>query len=254
MEPAIPTPSRDMIGWTFIFVPITQMLGVGDGSGRELMRTRGEFARPVWLCLALGGAVVIAGLATGWSANSVRKLESPPEEMVGPRFGLNDPAPNDRQQPSDANFPFRASPSFQLASVPSGFVHSIPAEQAFGYISPSTGDLPFLRQTPDVNRSSRVEHDRDRLFNDAQLASIGARLKLNANQREFWGPVESALRAIRWSHDGAHKERSLDLNSEALKRLKTAAVPLMTTLREDQKEEVRTLTRLMGLEQLASQF
>jgi hypothetical protein len=99
-----------------------------------------------------------------------------------------------------------------------------------------------------------VEHDRDRLFNDAQLVNIGARLKLSANQRELWHSVESALRAIRWNHDPGRKERSLDLNSEELKRLKTAAVPLITTLREDQKEEIRTLTRLMGFEQLASQF
>jgi hypothetical protein len=52
----------------------------------------------------------------------------------------------------------------------------------------------------------------------------------------------------------AHKVRSLELNSEELKRLETAAAPLIATLREDQKEEIRTLTRLMGLEQLASQF
>jgi hypothetical protein len=117
------------------------------------------------------------------------------------------------------------------------------------YGNPATDNVPLLRPA-----SSRVEHDRDRLFNDAQLASIEARLKLNAKQRELWHPVESALRAMRWSHDRAHKEKGLDLNSEELIRLKTAAVPFITTLRDDQKEEIRMLTRLMGLEQLASQF
>ena len=63
--------------------------------------------------------------------------------------------------------------------------------------------------------------------------------------------------------DGDYSQRSTfdalrktlgELNSEELKRLETAAAPLIATLREDQKEEVRTLTRLMGLEHLASQF
>jgi hypothetical protein len=138
-------------------------------------------------------------------------------------------------------------------------VHSHLSEQAHGYYGPAAGNS----LGPDATRSSRVEHNRGNLFNDAQLASIKARLKLNANQQELWRPVESALRAIRWSRQeaglNAHKVRSLELNSlelnsEELKRLETAAAPLIATLREDQKEEVRTLTRLMGLEQLASQF
>jgi hypothetical protein len=230
------------------------MLEFSDGWEREFMRSRVELARPARLCLALGVAAVVAGLVTGWSANSVHKVESPSSEIVGPRFAQNDPVPPDRDRPFDATPYFMPSPSFQLTSVPSEFLHSIPAEQVLGHSSPATDNVPFLRPTPDVTRSSRVEHDRDRLFNDAQLVNIEAKLKLSANQRELWHPVESALRAIRWSHDPGHKERSLDLNSEELKRLKTAAVPLITTLREDQKEEVRTLTRLMGFEQLASQF
>jgi hypothetical protein len=133
-------------------------------------------------------------------------------------------------------------------------VHSNLAEQAYGYNGPAAGN----RLGPDATRSSRVEHNRDNLFNDAQLASIKARLKLNANQQELWRPVELALRAIRWSRQGvglnAHQARSLELNGGELNRLKMAAVPLIATFREDQKEEVRTLTRLMGLEQLASQF
>jgi hypothetical protein len=218
------------------------------------MHWRGELASPARLCLASGAAAVIASLVTGWTPHSVRKLEFPSTEMEAPGLPPNDPVPPDREQSSDAELFFKAFPSFQLASVPSGFVHSPLAEQAYGYNGPAAGN----RLGPDATRSSRVEHNRDNLFNDAQLASIKARLKLNANQQELWRPVESALRAIRWSRQGAglnaHKVRSLELNSEELKRLETAAAPLIATLREDQKEEVRTLTRLMGFEQLASQF
>jgi hypothetical protein len=39
-----------------------------------------------------------------------------------------------------------------------------------------------------------------------------------------------------------------------VQRLKSAAVPLIMSLNDDQKQEVRTMVRLMGLETLASQF
>jgi hypothetical protein len=218
------------------------------------MRSRVELTRSARLCLALGGAAVVAGLVTSWSAKSVRKVASPSAQIVGQRLARNDPAPPDRQRPFDSNLYFRPPSSLQLTSVPSQFLPSIPARQVSEYGNRTTANAPFLRPAPSATRSSLVEHDRDRLFNDAQVASIEARLKLDVNQRDVWHPVESALRAIRWTHDGAHKERTLDLNSDEIKRLKTAAVPLITTLREDQREEIRTLTRLMGLEKLASQF
>ena len=40
----------------------------------------------------------------------------------------------------------------------------------------------------------------------------------------------------------------------SVQRLKSAAFPLLMSLSEDQKQEVRTMVRLMGLENLASQF
>jgi len=39
-----------------------------------------------------------------------------------------------------------------------------------------------------------------------------------------------------------------------VQQLKSAAMPLLFQLREDQKREVRTLARLIGLEQVASQI
>src|ERR1700676_3815153 len=137
------------------------------------MRLRAELGRPARLCLALGGAAIVAGLVTGWSANSVRKVES--SEIVGPRFARTDPAPPGRERPFDADPYFTPSPPFQLTPIPLEFLYPIPAEQVLGYRSSATDNVPFLRPTPDP-RSSRVEQDRDRLFNDAQLASIAARL------------------------------------------------------------------------------
>jgi len=44
------------------------------------------------------------------------------------------------------------------------------------------------------------------------------------------------------------------LDPNGVQGLVAAATPLVLTLREEQKREVRTLAHLVGLEQLASQF
>jgi hypothetical protein len=142
------------------------------------------------------------------------------------------------------------------------FVRSTLAQATYGYVESTAVNIRAAapRREPRATKSALHSNDRDRLFNDAQLASIEARLKLTADQRSLWEPVESALRAIRWNparREAGHNapdDRSLDLNSEELKALKAVAAALIMTLRADQKDEVRTLTRLMGLEQLASKI
>jgi hypothetical protein len=104
------------------------------------------------------------------------------------------------------------------------------------------------------------------VLNNAQLASIKERLKLTSYQSQLWPPVESALRDITWQgHPDAGRKvasnaasgphgGSIDPNSPSVQRLKSAAFPLIMSLSDDQKQEVRTLVRLMGLENLAAQF
>lgn len=43
-------------------------------------------------------------------------------------------------------------------------------------------------------------------------------------------------------------------NSAEVQQLKSAAMPLLFQLREDQKSEVRTLAHLIGLEKVAAQI
>jgi hypothetical protein len=98
------------------------------------------------------------------------------------------------------------------------------------------------------------------VLNNAQIASIKERLKLSSYQIGLWPPVESALRDIAWQGHGdagrkvASNTRGIDPNSVPVQRLKSAAFPLIMSLSDDQKQEVRTMVRLMGLENLASQF
>ena len=67
--------------------------------------------------------------------------------------------------------------------------------------------------------------------------------------------MESALRYIGWRHSRERTAATLPtLAPDDVERLKQAAVPLIMSLREDQKREVRTLAHVMGLEQIAAQF
>jgi len=102
------------------------------------------------------------------------------------------------------------------------------------------------------------------LFNDAQLASIKHRLRLTPDQEQYWPQVAAALRAISYRLGRQVGDKSvvgpksrvasIDPNSAEVQRLKSAAIPLIMTMREDQKREVRSLARLMGLEAVASQI
>ena len=96
------------------------------------------------------------------------------------------------------------------------------------------------------------------LLSDVQIAGIKDRLKLSASQEYYWPPVETALRAVARK---IHAKRQADPNgpsipidpdSDEVQQLKSAAMPLLFQLREDQKNEVRSLARVIGLEKVAA--
>ena len=95
------------------------------------------------------------------------------------------------------------------------------------------------------------------LLSDAQIASIKDRLKLSSYQEAYWPAVESALRAVaRKIHASRQADPNgggaiIDPESAEVQQLKSAAMPLLFQLREDQKREVRSLARLIGLEKVA---
>jgi hypothetical protein len=96
------------------------------------------------------------------------------------------------------------------------------------------------------------------LLSDTQIAGIKERLKLSSAQESYWPPVESALRAVaRKIHAGRQSSSGaagvpIDPEAVEVQQLKSAAMPLLFQLREDQKSEVRSLARIIGLEKVAS--
>ena len=100
-------------------------------------------------------------------------------------------------------------------------------------------------------------------FNDAQLASIKHRLKLSPYQEQYWPQVAAALHDIgsRAGHDnragGAHgnaRLAAIDPDGPEVQRLKSAAFPLIMSMNDEQKREVRMIAQVMGLDSVAASF
>jgi len=96
------------------------------------------------------------------------------------------------------------------------------------------------------------------LLSDAQIAGIKDRLKLTPDQEYYWPGIENALRAVsrkiqaaRLSDPNNAAAVKIDPDGAEVLELKSAAMPLLFQLREDQKREVRSLARLIGLEKVA---
>ena len=98
------------------------------------------------------------------------------------------------------------------------------------------------------------------LLSDMQIASIKQRLRLSSDQEYYWPAVERALRAVARKIHATRKAdpnatgAPIDPDAAEVQQLKSAAMPLLFQLREDQKEEVRTLARMIGLEKVAAQI
>jgi hypothetical protein len=107
-----------------------------------------------------------------------------------------------------------------------------------------------------------AKKDSGMLFNEAQLASIKTRLKLSSYQEQYWPPVASALHDIGWraAHEAPHGGNSrahlaeIDPDSPEVQRLKSAAFPLIMSMNDEQKQQVRVLAQVMGLERVAASF
>src|SRR5262245_29705466 len=145
-----------------------------------------------------------------------------------------------------------------------------PPQQTMAYAAGSAGGFALTSVDPDPDpvpmpkRMARPEKPKPAvLFNDAQLASIKARLRLTRDQENYWPQVEQALRAISWKIASQQNSKGIvrgspaamiDPSSPEVARLKSAAFPLIMSMREDQKQEVRQLAHTMGLKQVAAMF
>lgn len=136
-----------------------------------------------------------------------------------------------------------------------------PLRQAFAAVGPADMVPPQIAapQAPKPKAVAKPQPQKSyALLSDVQIAGIKERLRLSSDQESYWPAVENALRAIarkihatRKSDPGAGGA-PIDPDAEEVQQLKSAAMPLLFQLREDQKREVRSLARIIGLEKVAS--
>ena len=166
--------------------------------------------------------------------------------------------------------PAEVAPAAPVAAEPVEI--AAPLRQAYASASPADIPLPKVIQpeapavtaapapAPKPKAAAKPPAPKPyALLSDAQIAGIRGRLKLSQSQEYYWPAVESALRNVarrmqanRLSNP--HAATPVDTNWQEVQELKSAAMPLLFQLRDDQKEEVRKLARLIGLEQVAQQI
>lgn len=196
---------------------------------------------------------IAARFPADWSANSASEVPLPPTlARVADASGLQQLAM------------FSPAPTYSARPEPVEVAPPQPPAAEAPVAKPQVEARPERVPLPVPAPARRNNGRPEAILNDAQIASVKARLHLTPDQERMWPAVEAALRDISYSKTAAHSAAearvhgkqvaSIDPNSSEVQKLKYAAFPLLMSFSEPQKEEVRSLTRLMGLEQLASMF
>jgi hypothetical protein len=195
--------------------------------------------------------------------NPVSNKEAKKDKLAVATLALAsiDPAP---ARPDVAN-PDAANPdvtrslrmAFAAQQTPAAAPPQILAPQA---VTPAAmPPAPLVQPAPKVAAKPAPQKSYA-LLSDVQIAGIKERLRLSPDQESYWPGVESALRAVaRKIHANRQADphasgMPIDPDSAEVQQLKSAAMPLLFQLREDQKNEVRSLARLIGLEKVAAQI
>ncbi len=148
--------------------------------------------------------------------------------------------------------------STERATVPSQAYASAAPNDAIDVPHEVSAPAPAVSELPKPKVVERPAPEKPyALLSDAQIAGVKERLKLSPDQEYYWPSVENALRAV--AHRIAANRRTdphasaaqIDPDAPEVQELKSAAMPLLFGLREDQKREVRSLARLIGLEKVA---
>lgn len=136
-----------------------------------------------------------------------------------------------------------------------------------GAIALTMGMMSFasaesLDSTQPVAQAARLSGP---VISETHIAKLRSVLNLTSEQQRYWAPVESALRALarqqaREVGSGGLVQRMSDKASTvaatavSLKRLASAAAPLIRVLNDDQKQSAMSFAHSAGFGHLAQAF
>ena len=208
------------------------------------------FGVKVAATIALGAATILGG-TTLWS---LKGSSVPRDSLLLPQVP-NKVAKGDRLVPVDGR------PEFGLVGGFDGMWGQTVAlwmEGAARSPDPRTGIEPSAIPADPIEVPRREQLPPNALLNDAQIASLKSRLRLTSDQESLWPAVEVALRdVVLWHARESQRKKgagSITFQKSEVQRLTEAVRPLLMRMSEDQKREVRTLARVIGLEAVASQI
>jgi hypothetical protein len=217
--------------------------------------------RAIAACFAMCGCIIVVAVIAVWSVSSASYEVIAPARIIDARFPdeLEYLKPVDRARTIAAT---KVVESFDV--LLSGGGPMLPMMQASEYMRAynlerdqsatlrvATSGSSAVPIPAPVIAEPRARQPRRAIFNDAQIASIKARLALDRDQEQHWPAVEAALRSIAWRGGGSS---AAQLDPSSVQRLAIASASLIDKLRENQKRELKVFARLMGLEKLASEL
>jgi hypothetical protein len=185
-----------------------------------------------------------------------RQAASAAAQAANADLALFEPEPMIRQS-------LAPSPAVQPAqSAPEKTVDVAVAEPRQPQASATALILPRPRAPVSASKphvvASHLAHRPRSMFDDAELASIKQRLNLTPDQERMWPAVAAALRNIAVEREREARQdgtaAAINPDSAEVQDLKSAAIPLLMSFSDEQKDEVRNLVHVMGLDQLASEF
>jgi len=213
-------------------------------------------------CFLVVGAAATSFLVVGAAVTSILGRDGvPAARSEAASTAVQNPVAN-RQNKQD-----RRALATMAAYEPPQTVAALsePLRQAYASASPADIEMPNMiaASVPLAPPKPKVvakpaPQKTYALLSDDQIAGIKERLKLSSSQESYWPAVESALRAVARKIHATRQTAPnatgmpIDPDAEEVQQLKSAAMPLLFQLREDQKREVRALARLIGLEKVAS--
>ena len=207
-------------------------------------------------CFLLAGAAALSILGRDSVPSAGAELSSPiVQNPVANRESKQDRLPVARFALASFDPPLAASISEPLRQA---YASAAPADiEAPRIVNPAPAPAPPPKPKLAAKPAPQKSYA---LLSDAQIAGIKERLRLSSDQESYWPAVETALRAvarkIHATRQGDPNATGIPIDPDAaeVQQLKSAAMPLLFQLREDQKQEVRTLARLIGLEKVAAQI
>jgi hypothetical protein len=208
-------------------------------------------------CFLLAGVAATSILGRDSVPAATADIAPPVQNPVSNKEAKNDRLVAARMALASFDPPQAVNPSETLRQA---FASAAPADLEAGGITASVASPAPMTPPKPKPVAKPAPQKPYTLLSDAQIAGIKARLKLSSDQEYYWPAVESALRAVaRKIHatrrgDPNATGTPIDPDAAEVQQLKSAAMPLLFQLREDQKQEVRTLARLIGLEKVAAQI